>query len=274
MTLVTLLSHLPQPPISDPMPKTAETIFNIFIFIPLGIALVVALTRLVRNRDGLLLACIAGGAIAATFEPIVDVLGLVYLKELHANGTFTILGRTMPLYICFVYPWYVGGMGYIAYRLFKRGLSMKNLFVFWGVAAFVDVFLELPGIVAHTYLYYGHQPLNFFGFPLWWAFVNPVMPMIAGALIYRVLPNLPNKGWALLAVVPLIPMADGIANGAAAWPMWISLNQPNVSYVWTYLAAAVTLGLSLFCVWVIGLAAAQRSSDQSTITPDLEESLV
>jgi hypothetical protein len=25
--------------------------------------------------------------------------------------TFTFLDRTMPLYICFVYPWYVGGMG-------------------------------------------------------------------------------------------------------------------------------------------------------------------
>ena len=48
-------------------------------------------------------------------------------------------------------------------------------------------------------------------------------------------------------MIPCIPMADGIANGAAAWPMWIALNQTDVSYVWTYLAALVTLGLALFC---------------------------
>jgi hypothetical protein len=53
-------------------------------------------------------------------------------------------------------------------------------------------------------------------------------------------------------------MADGIANGATAWPMWASLNQANVSYVWTYLASFVTLGLALFSVWIIGLSVVGR----------------
>ena len=42
-----------------------------------------------------------------------------------------------------------------------------------------------------------------------------------------------------------IPMADGVANAAAGFPMWIALNQTDVAYVWTYLAAFITLGLSL-----------------------------
>jgi hypothetical protein len=170
-----------------------------------------------------------------------------------------VLGRTMPLYICFVYPWYVGGMGYLASRLFRRGITMKQLFLLWAAVGFVDVFLELPGIIAHTYLYYGHQPFDVFGFPLWWAFVNPVMPMIAGALIYRLQPFLGSSPWRLLAVIPLIPMADGLANGAAGWPMWVALNQSDVSYVWTYLAALVTLALSLYCVWIIGLVVSRPS---------------
>jgi len=261
MTLSTVLAELPQPPVHEAMPKTAETIFNVFIFIPLGIALLIALRHLVKGKGPLLLFCILGGAFAASFEPVVDVLGLVYLKEVDAVGTFTILGRTMPLYICFVYPWYVGGMGYLAYRLFDRGITMKGLFLLWGADAVVDVFLELPGILAGTYLYYGHQPFNLFGFPLWWAFVNPVMPMVAGALIHKLRPHLSGSPWRLLAVVPLIPMADGIANGAAGWPMWAALNQPDVSYVWTHLAALVTLGLSLYCVWMIGLVVARRPAE-------------
>lgn len=253
------LAAIPQPPTELVMPKTAETIFNVFIFIPLGIALALGVRHLVRGRGPLLLLCLAGGACAALFEPIVDVLGLVYLKEEGALGTFTILDRTMPLYICFVYPWYVGGLGYLAYRLFQRGITTAGLFSLWALDFVVDIFLESPGILAGTYLYYGQQPFDFWGFPLWWGFVNPVMPMVAGALIYKLKPHL--TGWRIVGVVPLIPMADGIANAATAWPMWIALNQTDVSYAWTYLAAFVTLGLALYAVWIISLVVARPASE-------------
>jgi len=258
--LSSLLAAIPQPPIHDEMPKTAETVFNIFIFIPLGIALAIAVRHIVNGKGPLLLYCIAGGAMAAFFEPIVDVLGLVYLKEENALGTFTVLDRTMPLYICFVYPWYVGGLGYLAYKLFERGVTVKTLFALWALDFVVDIALESPGILLNTYLYYGHQPFNIWGFPLWWGFVNPVMPMLAGTLIYKLKPHL-GSGWKLLAVAPLIPMADGIANAATAFPMWISLNQTDVSYVWTYLAGLLTLGLALFAVWIISLAVARPAEE-------------
>jgi hypothetical protein len=257
----TLLAAIPQPPIHDEMPKTAETIFNIFIFIPLGIALAIAVREISGGKGPVLLYCIVGGLFAATMEPIVDVLGLVYLKEQNALGTFTVLDRTMPLYICFVYPWYVGGLGYLAYRLFERGITTKALFQLWALDCVVDVFLESPGILAHTYLYYGHQPFNIWGFPMWWGFVNPVMPMVAGALIYKLKPHLGSSPWKLLAIVPLIPMADGLANGATAWPMWIALNQTDVSYVWTYLAGFATLGLALYAVWIISLVVARPQEE-------------
>ena len=259
--LSSILAAIPQPPVNDVMPKTAETIFNIFIFIPLGIALAIAVRQIRGGKGPLLLYCIIGGAFAACMEPVVDVLGLVYLKENNALGTFTVLGRTMPLYICFVYPWYVGGMGYLAYKLFDRGITTKALFQLWALDCIVDVFLESPGILAHTYLYYGHQPFNIWGFPLWWGFVNPVMPMIAGTLIYKIRPHVAGNNWKLLAVIPLVPMADGIANGAAGLPMFVSLNQPDVSYFWTYLAGFATLALALYCVWIVSLVVARPAAD-------------
>jgi hypothetical protein len=254
-----ILTAIPQPPTQLSMPKTAETVFNIGIFIPLGIFLGLAVRHLIQGKGPVLLYCLLGGALAATFEPVVDVLGLVYMKEHGAAGTFTILGRTMPLYICFVYPWYVGGLGYLCYRLFQRGMSTTGLFAMWAIIGVVDVALETPGIILNTYLYYGHQPFDIWGFPLWWGFVNPVMPMLAGALIYKVKPHL--SGANLAAIILFIPMADGVANAAAGFPMWIALNQPDVSYVWTYLAGFITLGLSLFCVWIISLAVARPVQD-------------
>ena len=257
--MYSVLAAIPQPPTHLPMPGTAETVFNIFIFIPLGIALAIAVRHIFSGKGPLLLFCIMGGALAATYEPIVDVLGLVYLKEVNATGTFTILDRTMPLYICFVYPWYVGGLGYLAYRLFQRGITMKGLFTLWAVDCVVDILLESPGILAGTYLYYGQQPFNIWGFPLWWGFVNPVMPMVAGMLIYKLRPHL--TGWKMLGVIPLVPMADGIANAATAFPMWIALNQTDVSYVWTYAAGFLTLGLALYAVWMIGLVVARPAEE-------------
>jgi hypothetical protein len=255
--VTTVLATIPQPPVDAVMPKTPETIFNIFIFIPLGIALALAVRKLVKGQGPVLLYCILGGALAASFEPVVDVLGLVYMKEQGALGVFTILDRTMPLYICFVYPWYVGGLGYLASKLFRRGVTMRDLFVLWAADFLVDVVLESPGILMGTYLYYGHQPFNIWGFPFWWGMVNPVMPMVAGALIFHLRPHL-DRPWKLPAVIACIPMADGIANGAAAWPMWLTLNQENVPYVATYVAFFVTMGLALFSVWIIGLSVVGR----------------
>ena len=255
-----LLAAIPQPPIQDLMPKTAEAVFDVFIFIPLAIALVIAARQIARGQGPLLLFCVAGGALAAFWEPIVDVLGLAFMKEHGATHTFTVLGRTMPLYICFVYPWYVGAVGYVTYRVFERGVTMRGLFALWALVGLVDVGMEAPGILTHTYLYYGHQPLDPYGFPFWWAFVNPIMPMTAGALILKLRPHL-DSVWKLVVVVAVIPMSDGIANAASGFPMWIALNQTNVSYVWTYLAALITLGLCLVCVWIVGLAVARPAEE-------------
>jgi hypothetical protein len=251
---------IPQPPVDAEMPKTAETIFNIFIFIPLGLMIGFAIREIRKNNNPVLLYCILGGAFAALMEPIVDVLGLVYLRENNALGTFTVLDRTMPLYICFVYPWYVGGLGYFAYRLFQQGVTTKTLFQLWALDCVVDICLESPGILMDTYGYYGQQPLNPWGFPIWWGFVNPVMPMVAGALIYAVRPRV--SGFRLLAIIPLIPMADGLANGACAWPMWVALNQDDVSMWVTYGACAATLGLCLYAVWLISLFVAKPATGE------------
>jgi hypothetical protein len=122
----------------------------------------------------------------------------------------------------------------------------------------VNIALESPGIIADVYTYYGKQPFDIWGFPLWWGFVNPLMPMIAGALIYKLRPHLEQVGQVALAlaVVAIIPMADGIANAAAAWPVIVALNT-NVGYVGSWIAGFVTLGLALFVVWIVGLLVAR-----------------
>jgi hypothetical protein len=239
-------------------------VFTLFIFAPLGVAIGIAIRNLVRGDGPLLLFCLIGGAVAAVFEPIVDVLGLVYFPRNGSWVAFETMGRPVPLLIAFVYPWYVGGQGYLAYRLFQRGIDRLGVFRLWAIFFAVNIALETPGLIPGVYTYYGRQPFDFWGFPLWWGFVNPVMPLIAGALIVRLRPYL-GSGWRLLGIVPLIPIADGVANAATAWPMWATLNT-DLPSVATYAAAIVTLGLALYAVWVISLVVSRPEQAEERVT--------
>ena len=233
---------------TTPMPFVPEVIFTIFLGIPVVVMVFFAVKNLATGRGPLLTYCLIGGGIACLFEPIVDTLGLAYIRQQATMTTFSSMGRDFPLFINFVYIWYVGGLAYLAYRIFSTGVTRKAVFQLYVIDVFINIWLESPGVLMGAYEYYGPQPLNFWGLPLWWVCVNPLMPLTAGALIYRMRPYLP--GWRLALVIAFIPMADGIGNGAAAWPMWTALNL-NSSLLVTHLAWLVTLGLALTVVWVL-----------------------
>jgi len=263
MLTAMLAVSVPQPPVDMQM-SDAIGWFTIFIFIPLGVALALAVAHLVQGKGPMLLLCLAGGVFAAAFEPIVDVLGLVYFPDPGAWTAFTFFGRPLPWLIVFVYSWYVGGQAYVAHRVFERGIDQAGVFRLWAIFAAINVVLETPGLLGGVYTYYGAQPFNIWGFPLWWSVVNPLMPIVAGALITKLRPEL-GSGWKMLGVIPLVPMADGIANAATAWPLWIALNSGR-GYAVTYPAAIATFGLVMFSLWVVAIAVAQPVEQRARST--------
>ncbi|CDO90185.1 hypothetical protein AWC29_26905 [Mycobacterium triplex] len=247
---------------TTPMPFVPEVLFTIFLGIPVLFGVFFAVKHLVTGRGPLLAYCLIGGGFACLFEPIVDTLGLCYIRQEAVTTTFSSMGRDFPLFINFVYIWYVGGLAYLAYRIYQTGVTRKAVFQLYLIDVFINIWLESPGVLMGAYEYYGPQPLNFWGLPLWWVCVNPLMPMTAGALIYRLSPQL--RGARLALVIAFIPMADGIANGAAAWPVWTALNL-NAHLGFTYLAWLITLGLALTCVWILSFVVA-RPDDEVFIT--------
>ncbi|MCX2930018.1 hypothetical protein ORI20_07025 [Mycobacterium sp. CVI_P3] len=253
---------LAAPPIpahpTTPMPFVPEVLFTIFLGIPVVVMVFFAIKHLIVGKGPLLTFCLIGGGIACLFEPIVDTLGLCYIRQGAVTTTFSSMGRDFPLFINFVYIWYVGGLAYLAYRIYSTGVTRKQMFQLYLIDVVINIFLESPGVLMGAYEYYGPQPLNFWGLPLWWVCVNPLMPMTAGALIYRMRPHLP--GWRLALVIAFIPMSDGIANGAAAWPVWTALNLDASLWV-THFAWLVTLGLALTYVWVLSFVVARPDDE-------------
>jgi hypothetical protein len=249
-----LLAAIPQPPV-DFKASGAQDVFSIAQMVLCAGMFVYAFRELRRGRGPIMLWCLLGGFLAVVWEPIVDVLGQCWLPSRGQHWiAFTLLNRHVPLMMPFVYSWFVGGQAYLFYRLFTRGIDQRRLFQLWGLVFLVNICLESPGIITDVYTYYGKQPFDIWGFPLWWGFINPLMPMIAAAMIYKLKPHLSGAMLAL-ATIAIVPGADGVANAFAGWPVIAALNT-NVGYAGTWIAALITLALAAFVVWIIGLLVA------------------
>jgi hypothetical protein len=246
---------LPQPPARLHMGATAQAVFTTGQVVPIIVFGLLAWRALRSRRDPVPLLLILGGAAAMLCEPIVDVMGLCYFPRAGQWRMFEAFGRPIPLFIL-VYVWYVGGQAWVALRQLERGASRRDVWRLYAVFAALDVVAETPGLYMHLYTYYGRQPFDFFRLPLWWPVVNGAMPIVAAMLIYRLRPQL--RGWAILAVVPLVPMADAVTNAAAGFPLWVTLNT-RLGYAWTYPMGAITCLLALLVVWVAAQAVGEAA---------------
>ena len=256
-------SHFPQPPQGLHMNSTLQAVFTIGQAVPCLVLAFVAWRMWQKERSPIAALCMVGGALAMFMEPIVDVLGQVWFPRDGQWRLFETWGRPIPWFIV-VYIWFVGGQALISYRQLDRGARGRDIWKLFGIFFVVDVILETPGLYMNLYTYYGHQPLNFFRLPLWWPAVNAAMPILAGTLIFLLRPYL--SGWLILAVIPLIPAADGMANAAAAWPTWSALNtRLPAAVVWS--AGLVTCALAALMIHFISLVAEQKNAGRTPAAP-------
>jgi hypothetical protein len=241
------------------MPVFAQTLFTWVTGVPMLVVVGIAVAHVVRGKGPLLLFCVIGGGFAAFFEPVADVLSQLYFPVIGQHTAFTTLHRPIPWALVCAYPWYVGGQGYLAYQLFRRRPPARRIWQLWGLCALSNILVETPGVLTGFHVYYGEQPLNLWGFPLWQAAVQSIMPIAAGALILAVRDRL-GDGWRLAAVVPLIPMADGLVNAGLALPVWSTLGS-DMSPAANLLGAALTIGMAATAVWVLTVLLAGPSAD-------------
>lgn len=253
----------PMPPLDTTvMPHAAETMFTFVTGIPMVIVFVLGVVHVLKGRGPLLLLCFFGGLLAASAEPVVDMLSGLYFPHIGQNTAFSNFGRHIPWALVFAYPWYVGGQGYLAYLQFNKRVAGKRIWQMWGLFAVTNALVETPGVLTGFHVYYGNQPLNFWGFPLWAAAVQSIMPMVAGALIY-VLRSHVGDSWKLLAVVPLVPMADGLVNAAFDIPMWTTLGN-DMSLAANYVGAALTIGMAVLGVWLLTITLGRKEQTVSS----------
>jgi hypothetical protein len=224
----------------------------------LPVIVVVWLTgrRWLPGEPVLAAACLVGGGLASFIEPMVDHLGLVWFAPEGMWEMFRTFGRPMPWFILPCYVWYIGGQAILTLYLLRRGLSRRGLFTLYGAYMLSNVVMEIPAIAAGIYAYYGPQPFEVAGLPIWFQFINAASPIVAAAVIHRIGAR---RGWHPLMAVAVVPCSHVLTNAVAAWPTWSALNSTS-SLAVVYATAVVTIGLAVLLVHLVSLTVTTAAS--------------
>ena len=240
---------IPGAPVDTAVSAGMEAAFTIVCGIPAILVLVLTARAMIRDRNYVMPVFLLGGVIGMFVEPILDYMGGVWWPFEGSWEAFNLLGVNVPVLVVLVYPWLLGGQGYWAYRSFEAGISRRGLWRLVGIFAVNDIVLETIGIkLLGVYGYFGTQPLNPWGLPLWYVPCNAIGPVVAGALAYVLRYRL--TGVRRLALAPLFPIGYLGTYAAIGFPVWISLNSGWPMWAAT-VAALATFGLGYLLVLVV-----------------------
>jgi hypothetical protein len=190
----------------------------------------VGLRMSLRGRTLLPTALALSSAMIVFPEVFYDVIGAVYFPFSTSEvwgSSFTILGRTMPVWI--IAGWFgYGVFAVLTYALLESRPSTRILWYAWGFTLLGDVVFEEVLLKFDVYHYYGNQPLVLFAeLPWWWIPCNSVGVMLAASIAYRLRDRM--RGFAALSMVLLTPMSVTGVYGLIALPSWIAV---NADYPW------------------------------------------
>lgn len=199
----------------------AYTLFTVLSALMLAVFVGYAIKRSFTAHDGVPFMFVIGGAIASLFEPLLDVNGGVWYPETGGISFLTLLGVRLPVFVLTSYTWIIGGQAYLCWRAFDQRWPLERMLRLIAFVAVTDVMTEFIGVGMGAYGYYGNQPFQVLGFPLWYPLVNTVAPLFGGATFYLLRPYLRGPR----SVLGLLMVVIGISGGysVCGWPLWTGL---------------------------------------------------
>ncbi len=245
------------PPVSAP--HTATLVFLIVLAALAGVVGILVVGQSARERTLVPVLLMLGGVAALPIEPMWDGLCHFVFPFNTEPRLFTALGRPIPLYLAFVYPFFIGWGSDLAYRLIRGGASARAMLQFAGAFAVLDALIEIAGTQSHVWVYYGHQSFSLLGWPLYFGVLNGSIPVLGGAIAAAVVPR--TSGWTrALALPTLVPTAYVAIYAVAGWPTWVALGS-HVPRAVVWLAGGLTI---VYCAaalrFVTGLVCAPAAS--------------
>ena len=251
------MSSYPLPPADMmEMSQSLQQQFTVMQYGPLALAAAYCAWGAYKHKSLVPIWLLLGGGLAYIAEPLVNVLGLVWFPPRGIDAVWTSIGRPVPVFGFLAYMWFLGGMSFFVYDRLKKGMTVKGLWILYGVLVVVECFLEIPGLNIGAFTYYGNQPFVLFKFPLWWAFVNAAAPMVAGALVFRMIPHI--KPIFHPVTIYAVCFSNSLVMAGSAMPLFFALNKPASPLV-THMVGLLTIATACFFVYMVTLIAAVNS---------------
>ena len=204
-----------------------------------------------RRGDVLPILALLAGAITSLGEPMLDHVGHLRWADSLPGPAFSNFGLAIPILIPPCYALFMGLEAYWIYTIIQRGITKRQFFLMFAAVGVSDAIMEHPGLLMNAYEYYGSQPFEFYKFPFYWSFTNGVAICTIAVLLHYVWPMVKNKGWLVLAVLPLGIIGTTTGEFGAGFPVFLAINAHMATWI-QWAVGSLTLVISV--VWIRVLA--------------------
>lgn len=246
----------PRPPDVMDMDLAIQADFTVMQYPPLVLMSLFILWSAWKHKSLLPIFIYLGGGIAYINEPLVNVMGLVWFPPNGMDVVWESMGRKVPVFGFLAYAWFLGGMSYVVYDRLKKGLTMKGIWITYFIFVVVEAILEIPGLNMGAFFYYGNQPFIFMKFPMWWTIMNACVPMVCGAMVYRMEPYV--KPILQPVFIYAVCFANAVVMYGCGLPLYFALNT-DASLTVTHLVGALTIASALWFIYMVALLTAKDS---------------
>jgi hypothetical protein len=205
------------------------------------------------------------GAPMTLWEPMQNIVTNVVYPADGQHTAFEIYDLKMPVYLVLLYVTYFGLTVPWIMRRIEAGVTVGWLMkVYFAMVAFAAAFEPVPVHVMDWYTYYGdNQPLEFFGIPIWWFFVN-AMVIVGLAIIFAALrKHVLTADWQSVAFVPAALLVCGGLHHSAGIPAYTAIGSGWSSAV-TIPMSLVSCGLAVVWVYLLARLVATGATETAT----------
>jgi hypothetical protein len=228
-----------------------EWIFLSVMSVLAAIGIIVAIVLARRNRTWTPIMCMIGGFLTLYQEPMIDQHLQVWWIRGSLPDVFQAYGRFIPVFLIPALLVYYGVGVMLRWYFLRRFGSRFPIWHIFAIEILLAFAIEPVAINLGLWTYYGFQGVRLFHYPLWWPIVGGTCGVVAGTVIYRLEPYL--KGWRVLCVPVVLPLAVMATYWGVGWPMFNLLNL-EADHGLVYLGTVVTTLQAVFVVWVCSIA--------------------
>jgi hypothetical protein len=215
------------------------------------IALPWAFRALIKRRDWLPILMLGSGLITSLGEPMLDFVSHLRWANNLPGPAFTMFGLHVPALIPPCYMLFMGLEAYWVLKVLQRGCTVRQ---FAWMAFFVglsDAIMENPGLLMHTYQYYGDQPFKFGPFVYYYAFTNSVAICTIAVMAYFLWPRVKDGGWMKLAILPIGITATTMGEFGSGFPVFLAINSGMATWL-QWVVGSLTIVMSIVWIRVLG----------------------